>query len=208
YEPAFYLRGGIPAGENRAKLSKDCIGQFSNILYGILNDTKEGGSASFTEAQLNSYFQEDFINNHSSENPLPNGVSDLRVGFDPNRLRLAFRYGKGKFSTVISLTVRPWIVGREPNTVALEFESLHAGAVPISAQWLLERVSEAARQQHVDVIWYRLHGHPVVLLRFQSDKLRPTYHLERLELHQGTLIVSGRSLDGIVRNGPAQASAD
>jgi hypothetical protein len=207
HEPAFYVRGAIQPGQGRSELSKECISQFSSLLNGILNN-KEGGSAQFSEKQINGYFQEDFITNHSSENPLPNGVSNLRVGFDPERLRLAFRYGKGIFSTVVSLVIRPWIVAREPNAVALEFESLHAGALPISAQWLLERISEAARQQHVDVSWYRLSGHPVVLLRFQADRPHPTFQLQRLQLREGTLFVSGRSLEGTASNIIAKSASE
>jgi hypothetical protein len=205
YEPAFYVRGAIPPGERRAQRSKECISEFTSILSGILN--KDQGSAQFSEEQLNSYFQEDFITKHSSENPLPNGVSNLRFAFDPDKLRLAFRYCRGIFSTVISLAIHPWIVAREPNVVALEFESLQAGALPISAQWLLERVSEAARQQDVDVSWYRLNGHPVVLLRFQAGRVHPTFQLQRLELRQGVLHISGRSLEGrLANNTPPESS--
>jgi len=206
YEPAFYARGAVPPGERRAQQSKQCISEFTSILSGILN--KDQGSAQFSAEQLNSYFQEDFITKHSSENPLPESISDLRVAFDPSKLRLAFRYGSGLFSTVISLAIRPWIVAREANVVALEFESLHAGAVPISAQWLLERVSEAARQQDIDVSWYRLNGHPVVLLRFQAGRLHPTFQLQRLELRQGMLLISGRSLEGTVASRTGQRDPD
>ena len=207
HEPAFYVRGAIPRGDKRSKLSRECTGQFSSLLNGILNN-KEGGSAQFSEEEINSYFQEDFVTNHILENLLPDGVSNLRVGFDPERLRMAFRYGHGVFSTVISLVIRPWIVAHEPNAVALEFESLHAGALPISPQWVLERISEAARQQHVDVSWYRLSGHPVVLLRFQADRPHPTFRLERLRLRQSNLFISGRSLEGTAPSTLAKAASE
>jgi isocitrate/isopropylmalate dehydrogenase len=64
--------------------------------------------------------------------------------------------------------------------VALELQSLHAGALPVAAHSLLERISEAARQNNVDVTWYRHEGHPVALLRFQADQDRPTVKLEHL----------------------------
>jgi hypothetical protein len=193
HQPAFYTRGAIPPGERRLKLSDECLGEFTNnFLKGILD--KDQSSALVSDEQVNSYFQEDFITKHTSENPFPNGISALRVAFEEKKLRVGFRYGNGRFSTVVSIAIRPWIVAKERNAVALEFQSLHAGAVPISAQWLLERVSEAAQQQNVDVSWYRLAGHPVVLLRFQAGRPHPTFQLQRLELHQGTLLVSGRSL--------------
>src|SRR5205085_3485708 len=99
------------------------------------------------------------------------------------------------WSTVISLDFRIWLVPKEPNLVAMEFQALHAGALRISAQSLLEHVYEAARQRNIDVSWYRHNGNPVALLRFQSDRINPTFQMQRLELRPGMLVISGRSIE-------------
>ena len=49
-------------------------------------------------------------------------------------------------------------------------------------------------------MWWRFagapdEGKPVALLRFQPYQSRPTFQLQRLELGDGTLLISGRSLD-------------
>src|SRR5262249_12529331 len=114
---------------------------------------------------------------------------------EQNRIRLGFRYGKGPLTTVVSLQIRIWLVAREVNTVALEFESLHAGALPVSAQSLLHRIADFAHQKDIDPTWYRRNGHPVLVLRFQADRSRPTFLLQRLEASTGALRISGCSLD-------------
>jgi hypothetical protein len=108
---------------------------------------------------------------------------------------LAFRYGTAFWSTVISIDLHIWLVAKEANVVALEFQGMHAGGLPISSQSLLERASETARRYDIDPTWYRHNGHPVLLLRFQAGRSRPTFQLEQLALHQGMLCISGRSLD-------------
>src|SRR5216684_1926808 len=173
HEPAFYVRAAVPPGEYRMECSADFIREFSKkLIDGIVN--KSQWNARFTDEQINSYFAEDFITKHNVENPLPEGVRDPRVALESDIIRLGFRYGKGSWSTVISLDLHVWLVRKEPNVVALEFKALHAGALPISAQSILERVTEMAQQQNIEVTWYRHQGHPVVLLRFEADRSNPT----------------------------------
>src|SRR5262249_46802823 len=84
---------------------------------------------------------------------------------------------------------------QETNVVALELQGLHAGSLPVGAQSFLDRVSEAARRQEIDITWYRHENNPVALLRFQANQRRPTVRLEKLELHDGLLLVGGHSME-------------
>jgi hypothetical protein len=196
YEPAFYVRAAVPAGKERQQLSDACTSEYINrLIDGVYN--KHQWEARFTQEQINSYFAEDLLTKHSLENPLPSGISEPRLSLAEDRIRLGFRYGTGLWSTVVSLDLRVWLVVKEPNVVALEFESVHAGALPISAQSILERVTAVAQQQNIEVNWYRRVGHPVVLLRFAGSN--PMSLLELLELRPGMLRVKGRSLDGAQR---------
>jgi hypothetical protein len=198
HEPAFYVRAAVPPGQARTDCSDDFSREFSQrLLNGIVN--KRRWDARFTEEQINSYLAEDFITKHNGEHVLPQGVCDPRISLEADGLRVGFRYGKGSWSTVISVDLQVWLVKKEPNVVALEFKALHAGALPISAQSILERIAEMAQQQNIEVTWYRHQGHPVVLLRFEADRSNPTFLLQQLELRPGTLRIIGRSLDGVQR---------
>jgi hypothetical protein len=193
HEPAFYSRAAIPPGPQRSKCSGEFVGEFARLFVGISD--KRQWDARFTEEQLNSYFQEDFLKEHPDDQPLPHGISQPRIAIEPDRIRVGFRYGTGLWSVVVSIDLRVWLVAKEPNVVALEFQGMHAGALPISSQSLLESASSTARRHDIDPTWYRYNGHPVLLLRFQAGRSRPTFQFQQINLHQGMLSVAGRSLD-------------
>jgi hypothetical protein len=199
-DPDYYHRCAVPPGEERQKHSREFTSQFVMLVNQVKNH-EPAWSDRFTQEQINSFFEEDFVRSGTMETILPENVSAPRVAIEPDKIRLAFRYGKGTWSTIISLDIRVWLT-QEPNVLGLELQALHAGALPISAQSLLEQVSEAVHQYHIEVTWYRYHGNPAALLRFQADRPRPTVQLRQLELHKGMLVIGGQSLE----SPPSQAA--
>ena len=194
HEPEFYRKIALPPGQERQQHSQEFQAKCFNLYNGMINDRV--WQEKFTEAQINSYFDEDFVRSGIEESFLPEGISKPRVSIGPETIRLAFRYGTEAWcSTVVSIDFRVWLCPREANVVALELKGLHAGSLPITAQSLLERVSEVARRKDIEVTWYRLNGNPVALLRFQATQPRPTVRLERLELSEGQIVVGGRSAE-------------
>jgi hypothetical protein len=205
YEPHPYLQAAVPPGAVRAQRSEEFTRKFSNLFYDINNE--QVWYAHFTDEQINSYFEENFVQSGLDARLLPEGISQPRLVIEPNRLRLAFRYGRGFWSTVISVDLRPWVVEKEPNVVALELEGFHAGALPIATQSLLEQVADVGRQNGIDVTWYRHNnGHPVALLRFQADQARPTLQLLAVQLDRGAITVKGRSNEAGPWHGPVPLS--
>jgi hypothetical protein len=127
---------------------------------------------------------------------LPEGIGQPRLRFDQDRLQLGFRCGRGAWSTVITVELRVWLPAGQTNAMALELVGLHAGALPVKAQSTLERIAQAARENGIEVTWYRHNGHPVALLRFQADLPRPTIELQAVNLEQGSIMIRGRYPDG------------
>jgi hypothetical protein len=193
HEPEFYRETALPPGKARTHQSGEFVGAFGNLYQSIAADRE--WSAQFPEKWINSFFDEQFVSMGWADKVLPEGFRAPRIAIQPDKIRLAFRYRLGPVSTVISIDMRVWLPSKETNVVALELQGLHAGSVPIAAQSLLERVSETARQNNIEVTWYRHKGYPVALLRFQADQDHPTYRLERLKLHQGEIEIRGRSID-------------
>jgi hypothetical protein len=194
HEPAVYARTGLPAGPERQQLSGEFNSEFVHLYDGIRNESI--WDATFTEKSINSYFEEGFVSQGVAKNVLPEGVSAPRVAIEPDKIRLAFRYSLGPWSTIITVDMRVWLANkREPNVIALELQGLHAGSLPIAAQSLLEQISETARQNGIKVIWYRYHGNPVALLKFQADQPHPTIQFLSLKLDAGQLFISGRAID-------------
>jgi hypothetical protein len=195
YEPAGYAQAAQPPGPERTDFSRQFVTEFTQFAGDVTSSDREWG-ARFTEQQINGYLSEGFVQQGLAERLLPDGISDPRIVIEQDRVRLAFRYGSSGFwNTVISIDLAIWLSKREPNVVALQLQGFHAGALPISAQSLLERISEVCRQNDIDVNWYRHEGYPVALLRFQANLARPTLQLRAVRLEPGAIIVQGRSSD-------------
>lgn len=196
HEPAFYRDAEQSPGAVRRRYA----GEFATEVMSLRTAIREARvwSGQFTSEQINACFAEGFSSYESDEPEekiLPDDITDPRVCIDEDRLQLGFRYGRGLWSTLVSIELRIWVAAGEPNVIALELVSMHAGAVPITAQSLLEHVSEAARRKNVEVSWYRHRGNPVALLRFQGKRSRTTVQLEQVALESGHLLIQGRSVD-------------
>jgi hypothetical protein len=193
HEPERYARAGVPPGTERQRLSDD----FYRAFCGMINDVNGADTwfARFTEEQVNSYFDEGFIQSGLNKRVLPDRLSAPRVGFDADQVRVAFRYGCGFWSTIVSIDFRVWVT-KTPNVVCLELLGSHAGALPINAQSLLKRLAdELIRQGSLQVSWYRHDGHPVALLSFQADQPRTTLQLTEIKVEAGGIAIRGKGGD-------------
>lgn len=187
--PTFYRENAAGEGSGRECPARECERRAQEVW-----NTMENGlpwEQQFPQHELNSYLQQDATHTIGGLVELPEAVSDVRVAFDNDLIRVGFRYGHGRWSSVISVDFRVWLVAKKPNVVAMELVSFRAGAIPLGTQVMLDYVSEAARHLNIDVTWYRNHGHPVALLQFQANQPRPTIVLRRLEVKAGRLIVAG-----------------
>lgn len=197
HEPLWYRDALLPDGEVRLQRSQEFITEFTEFFSSASSDRE--WFAYFTDVQINSYLDEGFKHSGLAARMLPDDLYDPRVVLEPDRLRLAFKYGRGAWSTVVSIEAKIWLPPQEPNVAALELVGFHLGALPISVQSLLERVAEVGRTSGVEVTWYRSpeSGHPVAILRFQADQPRPTLHLQLVRLEQGKITIRGRSLEAV-----------
>lgn len=190
-DPGFYARADMPPDSRRRELSAAASQHFSEILGILSRDSWEVG---LTDEQINAYFQEAYLLQGSDDN-LPEGFHDPRVKIDNGRMRFGWRYGKGLFSTVMSLEIKAWKVPGQVNTLAVEIVSLQAGSLPLSTGVILDDISEAVRRWNIEITWFRHDSHPVAILRFQADQSRPTFQFDGVEFKDGKLSITGRSND-------------
>jgi hypothetical protein len=194
-EPSEYQRASVEPGEERVAQSNTFFRDFTQLLTDAGNDSGDW-EANFTDLQVNSYFEEGFIHSGVDEKLLPDGIRDPRVTIEQGKFRLMFRYGTGNFSSVITVELGVWLAGDEPNVVCLELLKFRAGSLPISAQSLLDRISDTLRRSNVEVTWYRHDGNPVAALKFSSDPQHSSVQLKTLRLEQGQVTIQGSSSDG------------
>lgn len=193
HEPASYIAAAVPPGPQRSTHSKDCQEQFTEMLEAWIPGNERPYEVKLTEKQINSYFAEDFRKSNIDRPLETHNIRDPRIILKDDCLSLAFRYGKGLWSSVISIDFRIWLPKQgEPNVVAMEVQKLKAGCLSISAQSLLKEVSQMAQENDIEVNWYRYKGNPVALINFQPGQSQPTMRLERILIEDGTLIIRGR----------------
>jgi hypothetical protein len=194
HEPAQYAHPPMP---DEPSVRDERSREFTTKVFALVDAIRgaRDWDEQFSDEQINSYLNDEFMRSGVDRNMLPEGISRPRVVFGTDSIRLAFRYGSGAWSTVVSIDLRVWVPGCEPNVVAMELQGFHAGALPISAQSLLDRVAEAGRLSGIDVSWYRLNGHPVALLRFGTDQPRTTVLLDTVTLQPGMLAVKGHATE-------------
>lgn len=201
HEPNFYVLAEVPASPERQAHSKECtteVTKFINDRMGCDGPWR----LDFTQEEINSWLAEDFVTSRT-DRFLPVGISEPRILFQPGRILLAFRYGEDEFSTVVSVQARIWLPKRERSALAVEIESLRAGAIPLSWKLLQEHLTEGARSKNIDIQWYRNDGNPVAILRFEADKREPTIQFEGLRIDQGSIHIKGKSIDPETRSNSA-----
>lgn len=192
YEPSVYHEAAVPPGPERQRMSQECTREFVRLVNAVTGEQEE--ECRFTNEQINSYLEESFLHQGLGEF-LPEGIAEPRLIIEPDKVRLAFRYGAGFWSTIISIDMKVWLAKDEPNVIALELTSLKAGALPITAQSLLNSLSERADRTGINFSWYRHHGHRVALLRFQNDKSHANLQLHGLQLEKGAIRIQVGSND-------------
>jgi hypothetical protein len=213
YEPHFYHAGDVGPSPERSHLSIKFVNDFLQMGADVKAGDDKGWRLSLTDTELNCFLQEDFVNYGEAQKLGKSGVSEPRVAFDKNRIRIGFRYGSGFWSTVVSYDLQVWTVPKEPNVLLVEVVSRRAGAVPISTQAVVDDLVELGNRlsaeplqeprpekknailaelpRSVDVTPYRYEGHPVALIRFPVDPGRPAPQLRCLHLEPATLTISG-----------------
>ncbi|NLF71571.1 MAG: hypothetical protein GX575_21265 [Candidatus Anammoximicrobium sp.] len=154
--------------------------------------TKPGRwQAEFTDEQINAWLATILPRNHPRS--LPAEIHDPRIKIADQEVQIAWRYQSGRFQTVMSFSSRVYLTDK-PNQLALRLHGVRAGWVPLPLDRLLQRVSEAARQNGVDLLWSQEDGDPVAVIQVPTRLERypgREIHLETLELQPGRLRLAG-----------------
>lgn len=213
HEPDFYRRCAEPSGTHRSDLSNEFFVKHFTPFVANFVDGRGSWSATFTQQHINSFFEEDFVRFGDAEHFAKMGISEPRVEFKDGLIRIGFRYGLGKWSTVMSYDLKVWLVRQEVNVVAVEIQRRRAGAMPIPSQYIFQELKELGRKHNIDVAWYRHEGNPVAIVKFQYDRPRPSAQLRDVNVENGQLTIQGLSFDPAtspieepVKKGPVQVS--
>lgn len=191
--PEFYRQALTASGppEQQAQLGDD----FERQALELRNQSIRSGrwQAEFTDEQINAWLATILPRNHPRA--LPSEIRDPRVKITAQGVQVAWRYQTERFQSVLSLAGQIYLTDK-PNQLALRLRGVQAGWLPLPLDQVLQRVSEAARQNGVNVLWSQRDGDPVALFQVPAQLDRypdREIHLETVELGAGLLRLAGQT---------------
>jgi hypothetical protein len=170
-------------------------------MLAYIDSHQESWGCVASAEEMNCFFQEAFVHKAEAESLRKLGISAPSVTLEGNQIRMAFRYGQGWFSTIVSYELRMWLVSKEANVIAVQILSARAGALPISCQSVLHQLTDFATKQNKKVTLYRHEGTPVAIISLQPDQPNPPSTLTVLDVSKDRLNIQGRTLESEVRFG-------
>jgi hypothetical protein len=185
HEPAFYRRAKEIKPDVLDKASDRMLQHIAEMQSAA---TRQGPwKFTITAEEINGWLTVDLKKNHA--NTLPPSVHDPRVSIDPDRLTVGCRY-EGIVTSVLSLTVQPYVPER--NVVALRVIRGRAGALPLPLKRVLDGLSQAAADLHLQLRWVQADSDPVAMLSLPEDEdADRVVRIDTLELGDGKITLSG-----------------
>ncbi len=188
--PEFYRQAieDVDPIEQR-QASDELLRQASALVSDTQNENR--WEAVFTVEQINGWLAVDLAENHAEA--LPKMLSDPRVAIDGDEMTLACRYRQRGMTSVLTLTVEPYVP--EPNVLAVRIRKARAGYLPVPLGSILDRIAEAAGKEGFRLQWRQTAGDPVArfTLATPSESSGKHVQIETLQLADGKLYVAGSS---------------
>lgn len=187
HQPDFYRRQVTIPVETRRQDARKFVAQGMRLRNDIMNEPR--WEAAFSDQEVNSWLAEDLVTHFADQ--IPQGVHEPRVVFEPDRATFAFQLDQGPMRSVVWVVVSARVA--EQNVLALTIEKIRAGVVPIPAEKLLEPITAHARARGLDIRWEHDGDLPVAMIRYDPNAKRRDVVLEKLEILDGQIRLSGRS---------------
>ncbi len=193
HEPHFYREAQLPPSAARIEAATTFVSNLSQMVAN--RKTRPEWSCKLSQTQINSFLEETFAQWGEAENLRKLGIYSPYIVLEDDRIRLAFRYGSGWFSTVISYELKIWLVPKETNVIAIEVLSSRAGALPITSHTVINQLSEFLRKHNFKVTPYRHERNMVVVIDLENDQPHPSHPLTAINVTSNGLLIAGRTAE-------------
>ena len=187
--PDFYRQALAVPAEQQRQLGAELEQQFKRLQETTVRQRRF--QAIVSEAQINGWLATTMIARHAHR--LPPGVRDVRVSLEEGRARIGATYRKGRIETVVWL-IADLRLTEETNVLELHLRGLRAGRLPFSIEKLKDQVASALQRANVSVEWIQDAedlAAEILLPRHLKELPRQTVRFEKIEIHDGELLLSG-----------------
>lgn len=151
--------------EIRQEEAKEFVQRSMQVVNDVRNQ-EPTWSQEFSEQQVNAWLAEEL---HQKYNDwVPKGVSDPRVKFEEDQVELGFHLTLDKWSGIISLKFKPWLI--KENQLVLELEKARAGLLPIPIDEALTDLIQEARADGWYIEWGQQEGNDALIVYLDRSK--------------------------------------
>ena len=173
--------------EVRQQKAKQFV-QHSMQLVNDVRNKEPRWSQEFSEQQINAWLAEEL---HQKYNEwVPEGITDPRVKFDKNQVELGFHLTLKKWSGIISLKFKPWLM--ENNRLVLELDQAKAGLLPIPIDDAISDLIREARSEGWYIEWGQANGNDALIVHL--DRGKPELpNLTALAVEPGIFRLAGKA---------------
>lgn len=189
YKPTAYRRvklAELPPEQRQAR-AKRFVAQSLQLRNDVVNERR--WEARFSDDEVNAWLAEELLATFADQ--VPAEIHDPRLLFDDDRATLIFEVDRGPIRTVVTVQARARVP--EDNTVALTIEKIHAGILPLPPDQFVRQIDAQAARHGLDVRWGRDGRSPVAFVQYRAGPDKDHFVLERIQLLEGQLRMSGRS---------------
>ncbi|MDX1947735.1 MAG: hypothetical protein SFU86_20225 [Pirellulaceae bacterium] len=189
--PQFYVEALVPEPARQ----REAADELEREVLDLHNEVRRPGrwEARFSQDHINGWLATDLPEKFPGA--LPKGVSEPRVAIEPDLVQLAVRFQQGEVSTVLSAAGDAYLTER-PNEVAIHLHYVRAGAIPVPLGQFLDQIARGATEAGLPLRWSESDGQPVAIiaLPLSREEFRgQNLQVERLEVREGEIVISGRT---------------
>ena len=142
-----------------------------------------------TDAVLNAWLGEHELNEMVGE--MPAEVSEPRIRFETEKMKLAFRWAGRPLESVISLSIKPSCIAT--NEIQIVIDKVQAGLLPVSWTRFQGEITEAIEQNGQKVEWKTVDGQPALVLKIAPRMDSRAIEIQKITVLDGEIRVSGKS---------------
>ena len=190
HQPDFYRKTSAIPIERRHSEAKRFVAQSLQLRNDIVNEPR--WEAVFTDEQVNSWLSEDLVEYFSDQ--IPQGVTEPRILFELDRIHFGFQLDQGPVRSIVSVVGKARVLG--DHQLAITIEKIRAGVVPIPANQLLDKITEAAQAHGLEIHWGKDGEFPMAIVKYTPNLHRRDVILDRLQVLDGQIRLAGRSNKG------------
>lgn len=187
HQPNFYRAMVTVSREKQEVEAKRFVAQSLQLRNDIVNEPT--WEAVFSDQEVNAWLAGDLVTHFADQ--LPPGVHEPRIMFEMDTVTLGFELDQGPVRSVIWVVARPYVP--EPNVLELSLEKIRAGMLPVPAEKILDRITEHAQKQGLNLTWKRDGEFPVAVIRYAPVDGRSDVLLDRIDILKGEVRLAGRS---------------